>query len=148
MAVYDVKIESSEGEIFFGMNNDNEGGAIKNVVFKMNTLKSDTLNRDDSVRCELILEGNINKETKAETLKLAKWAMTKSGESVLYRKVTVIVYTDGERAEVLRQYIVDKMFCIDYDEIFEKSAGNKEEGSFVLRLAQREGNHSKDAFSN
>lgn len=150
MAAYDVKIESAaEGEIVFNKDTSAEGAAIDKVLFKMNTINNNTLNRSSAVRCELIIEGKINKHTKEETMKLAKWSMTGSGESLLYRKVTVVVYTDDEREEVLRQYDVDKMFCIDYDEIFAPGDENQNEaGKFVLHLAQRDGAHNKDVFAN
>lgn len=152
MAVYDVKIESTDNEIVFNEGTDKEGSAISKVTFKMNTLNDNTLNRDSGVRCELIIEGVINKTTKEETMKLTKWSMTSSGENLLYRKVTVIVYTDEGREEVLRQYTVDKMFCIDYDELFygdkEEGISNAETGKFILHIAQRQGNHSKDVFAN
>ena len=148
MVAYDVKIESADGEIVFNKDTDNEGAAISKVFFKMNTLNDDTLNRDSAVRCELIIEGQINKDTKEETMKLTKWAMTGSGESLLYRKVTVVIYTDDNREEVLRQYTVDKMFCIDYDENFGEKQDQNESGKFILHIAQREGNHNKDVFAN
>lgn len=148
MVAYDVKIESTEGEIVFNKDTDVEGASINKVLFKMNTLNDDTLNRDSAVRCELIIEGQINKNTKEETMKLAKWSMTGSGDSLLYRKVTVVVYTDDGREEVLRQYTVDKMFCIDYDEIFGEKDAQNETGKFVLHIAQREGTHNKDVFAN
>lgn len=152
MAAYDVKIVSTDGEIVFNKDTDVEGSSISKVIFKMNTLNDETLNRDSAVRCELFIEGAINKTTKEETMKLTKWSMTGSGENLLYRKVTVVVYTDDSREEVLRQYTVDKMFCIDYDELFfsEKNEiiTNAETGKFILHIAQREGNHNKDVFSN
>lgn len=148
MGAYDVKIESADGEIVFNKDTDNEGAAISKVFFKMNTLNDDTLNRDSSARCELIIEGEINKYTKEETMKLTKWAMTGSGESLLYRKVTVVIYTDNNREEVLREYKLDKMFCIDYDENFGEEKEKNESGKFILHIAQREGNHTKDVFAN
>lgn len=150
MTAYDVKIESTtEDEIVFNADTAKEGEAIKKVIFKMNTLEDAVLNRSSAVRCELMIEGLINKLTKEMTMKLAKWSMTGSGESLLYRKVTVIVYTDNDREEVLRQYTIDKMFCVDYDEIFgdKEMDTQNEAGSFILRLAQREGAHSKDIYA-
>lgn len=143
---YDVKIEGVE-EINFNRETDNEGASISKVIFKMNTLNDDSLNRDSAVRCELIIEGTITQDNKDETLKLTKWSMIGSGEGI-YRKVTVIVYTDDSRDEVLRQYTVDKMFCIDYDEEFSEDVKQNEAGKFILHIAQREGNHSKDVFAN
>ena len=143
MVAYDIKIESADEEIVFNKDTDKEGAAISKVFFKMNTLNDDTLNRDSSVRCELIIEGQINKDTK-----MTKWAMTGSGDSLLYRKVTVIVYTDKGREEVLRQYTVDKMFCIDYDEKFGEKGEQNEAGKFILYIAQKEGDCTKDVFAN
>lgn len=149
---FDLKIESADEEIVFDKDTANaESEAITDVTFKMNTLNDSTLNRANAVRCELIIKGTINKGTKEETMKLTKWSMATNGENSLYRKVTVTVYTDGGREEVLRQYTVDKMFCIDYDEIF---GGNKDDGTgsetgtFTLYIAQREGSYSKDVFAN
>jgi hypothetical protein len=142
---YDVKIEGTE-QINFNKDTDNEGASISKVIFKMNTLNDDSLNRDSAVRCELIVEGKITQDNKNETLKLTKWSMIGSGEGI-YRKVTVIVYTDDSRNEVLRQYTVDKMFCIDYDESFSEDVKQGEAGRFILHIAQREGNHSKDVFA-
>lgn len=146
MAAYDVIIKSADEEIVFSEDKDHEGSAISKVTFKMNTLDDDTLNRDSAVRCELFIEGVINKNTREETMKLTKWSMAGSGESLIYRKVTVTVYTDGGREEMLRQYTVDKMFCVDYDEEFFED-GNKEAGKFILHIAQREGSHTKDVYA-
>ena len=146
MVAYNVKIESVDGAINFDEGTDKEGNSISKVTFKMNTLNDDTLNRDSAVRCELEIEGLITKQNKEETMKLAKWSMLNSGDA-LYRKVTVTVYTDGGREEVLREYTVEKMFCIDYDEQFSDGVQN-EAGKFTLHIAQREGNHSKDVFAN
>lgn len=143
---YDVKIEGTE-EINFNKETDTEGASISKVVYKMNTLNDDSLNRDSAVRCELIIEGTITQSNKDETLKLTKWSMIGSGDGI-YRKVTMIVYTDESRNEVLRQYTVDKMFCIDYDEVFSDDVKQNEAGKFILHIAQREGNHSKDVFAN
>lgn len=152
MAAYDVKIESTDNEIVFNEETKKEEvEAISKVTFKMNTLNDNTLNRDSGVRCELIIEGVINKDTKEETMKLTKWSMTSSGENLLYRKVTVIVYTDDSREEVLRQYTIDKMFCINYYELFDnedKEAPNAASGKFILHIAQKQGKHIKDVFAN
>ena len=147
MVAYDVKIESAEGEILFNEELKEDGEAINKVTFKMNTIDDNTLNRSSAVRCELVIEGVINIKTKEETMKLTKWSMAGSGDSLLYRKVTVTVYTDNNREEVLRQYTVDKMFCIDYDEIFGEKETQNEAGRFILHIAQREGSHNKDVFA-
>jgi hypothetical protein len=147
--VYDVKIESADGEIVFDQTTESEGTAINKVVFKMNTLNDETLNRADAVRCELFMEGVINKATKDETLKLTKWSMEAESENLMYRKVTVTAYKGSNRETVLRQYCVDQMFCIDYDEVFGEinAKNNDEQGKFILHIAQKEGNHSKDVFA-
>lgn len=149
MAVYDVKIETEDIEIVFDKaeKTENENReVIDSVTFKMNTINENTLNRGSGVRCELIIEGKINSHAKEETVKLAKWAMCNSNESQIYRKVSVIVYTNSGRDIILREYTIDKMFCIDYDEIFD-SNGNSENGKFILHIAQKDGEGAKTIFA-
>lgn len=152
MAFYNLKIETTDGEepIILDENtttiNSGDAEAISSVHFKMNTLNDDTLNRSSAVRCEMVIKGQINNATKDETLKLANWAKIRGGENKLYRKVTVEVFTDKERGTELREYEVDKMFCIDYDEEFIYEDRNQEEGTFTLYIAQKEGTHTTNVF--
>lgn len=147
MAIYNLTIET-EGEetIIFNDDTNENGETIDSVHFKMNTLNDDTLNRSSAVRCEMLIKGKINIANRKETLKLAKWAMTRSGENKLYREVKVEVFTDSGREQLLREYKVDQMFCIDYDEEFKDNTENKETGEFTLYIAQREGKHTTDIF--
>ncbi len=150
MAVYDLVIESGKEKITLDNTLGNESEeSIQEVVFKMNSINDNTLNRDKSVRCEMIIKGMITDANKEETLKLAKWAKENSSDELIYRNVEVSVYKNERGEELLRKYSLAKMFCIDYQEKFsdEGEGDRSDTGYFELYIAQKEGRHVKDIFA-
>ena len=92
---------------------------IQSFQFKMNSLNDDALERDQHARCEMRLEGEIDDGNREKTGKLADWAMRVKN---LYATVTVEVSATNDKSKTtLRTYVFDKMFCVDYEEIYEGS---------------------------
>lgn len=131
-----------------------DDASILDIDFRMNTLKDDTRNRADGVRCELVITGLISEDIKDETKRLAKWSMD-SDKNTLYRDVALVVYEkDNLTGNVLRRYEFNSMFVIDYEESFGSKIQQKElkgisdeKGVYTLFLAQKEGNNKKEVFS-
>ncbi|MBR0283577.1 MAG: hypothetical protein IJQ81_18610 [Oscillibacter sp.] len=142
---YHVIIEPSGSEKIEFATSANDGasndsavqGDIQSFRFKMNSLNDDALERDQHARCEMRLEGEINDHTREKTGKLADWAMRVKN---LYATVTVevIAFNDSTTGTTLRSYVFDKMFCVDYEEIYADNGTEKgsDTGQFKLFMAQ------------
>lgn len=123
--LYEITIEGNE-TIEFTMENV-LSNKITDVEFKSNTIDDDTLEHDSNARCEFVIKGKIDEKSNVEVLKIAKWSIEKED---VHRKLKIKVY-DQNNKKVLRTYIFDRIFCIDYSE---KLCGN--DLTFELYAAQ------------
>lgn len=124
---YDVVIDGGDDKISFG------GKYVTFVEFNVDTLEEHVEERSHDIYCLLTIKGKIQTETKDETRKLAIWSLDDANKKI-YRKVVVECYPGGE---ILRKYVLDKAFCVDYKETLGTS-GN--DGIFELKIAQRKNN--------
>lgn len=126
---------------------------IINASYKSNTLKDEALSRSNDVRAEIQICGKITKENKAETNKLAAWAIDSNSETI-YRTVKLIVHPTTSDPNVLRSYEIEHMFVLDYDECFDCNNGledidsgsmneTNDCGIFKLFVVQKSGNYTQ-----
>lgn len=112
-------------------------GGITSFTFKMNSLNDNAIERDQHARCEMTLTGEINEDNREKTGKLAEWAMRSQN---LYAVVTVEVtaHNETEKGVTMRSYMFDKMFCVDYEEVYEGggTSSGSDTGKFTLFMAQ------------
>ena len=116
---------------------------IRGFSFKMNSLDDNAKERDKNARCEMKLRGLINDNNREMTKILADWSLKTKN---LFATVEVEVSTSNntEEKNVLRRYVFDKMFCVDYIESFDDyrpvnengEAYEGEAGIFELFMAQ------------
>lgn len=134
MAAIEFKVSCEGTEDILFKYTDNQ---IKTMDFKMNTINENNLTRDQNIRPEFKLTGVLDLDNKKETNKLAAWAVSKD-EGNIYRTIEIkVTSSDDESSTVLRYYKFDKMFVMDYDEIFKSDNDDDQEvGSFVLFIAQ------------
>lgn len=139
---YIVEIKGSNETISFNKENG-LWGHIESVLFKLNTIDDDTLERDNGTRCEFTIEGKIDEKSHNEVKKIAKWAVSKND---VHRDIEITVIDENnsgnpEVPEKYRVYKFDRIFCIDFSEEYSKN-----DNKFRLFMAQSQ-NHSKQIIS-
>ena len=133
MTYYELKIESSEGEIVV---NEKNVITFAEVVFETNDKNTKT--KSNAILARMTICGNITngKDTSVneQAIKLSEWARDLKNYTT-YRNVTLTVKTD--EYTILRIYEIPDMFVCDYKESF-KSSDVNDAYTFELKLTQSE----------
>ena len=132
MIDYELKIESSEGEIVI-----NAESVITSAEVMFDTINNDTRTKSNAILARMTICGIIStgKDTSIndEAIKLSDWARDLNSGTT-YRKVTLTV-KDDSTASIFRIYEIPDMFVCDYKESF-KSSDINDAYTFELKLTQ------------
>ena len=133
MIYYELKVESSEGEIVIDAEK-----MITSAEVMFDTINNDTKTKSNAILARMTICGNITngKDTSIneQAIKLSEWARDLKNDTT-YRNVTLTVKTD--ESSILRIYEIPDMFVCDYKESF-KSSDTNDAYTFELKLTQSE----------
>lgn len=124
---FEVKInmrEEEENEILLS--------DIKKVIFKNDTVDDYSRDRTGNIINTVEIIGEITPENKETTKKLIEWSLSNKA-SEIYRKVEIKANQNED--EVIREYVLDYAFAMDYTEKF-----NESNAEYELKLSQRQAN--------
>lgn len=138
---YKIKIiDEAKGEILFG-HSEADKNTIKKVDIKFDTIDDNVYSKGAGMLARMTVEGDIKTDgSNTESLRgLFNWAKSEESEEQ-YRTVEVEVW---EKTTRLRVYNFDKMFVVDYEEIYDSSKNSQDATKFILKLTQQENNFDK-----
>ena len=138
---YKVKIiDEAKGEILFGHSGADKN-AIKKVDIMFDTIDDNVYSKGAGMLARMTVEGDIKTDgSNTDCLMgLFNWAKSEESEEQ-YRTVEVEVW---EKTTRLRVYNFDKMFVVDYEEIYDSSKNSQDATKFILKLTQQENNFDK-----
>ncbi len=130
---YNISITGSKDEIKFTANSAESAGntsdAITGVNFKFNS-DDNCKDRDREARIEVRIEGKADTAADfGEMNKLANWSKETSD---VYRTVKIEAFTTESSENISRNFELDGMFCLDYEENFTENGV-----TFSIFMAQR-----------
>lgn len=139
---YKVKIIAEDGsEILFGHSKDNEDkNTIKKVAIMIDTIDDNVYRKGSGMLAHMTIEGDIKDHgtNTDQLIELFNWSKSEESEKQ-YRTVEVEIWGSDVRNRV---YHFERMFVVDYDEIYCGSKGgsgsSQDATKFVLKLTQRE----------
>lgn len=137
MAKYEFRVTSDNAEeiVFILPKESGKKDSIYSANISILTNDKLNLNKSQSIRAEVQVLGVINKDYKKQSQLLADWAIA-TKKDLLYRTVEIKLF-DAEAGDILRRYIFDNMYVVDYHE---RTGGNgkPEEVEFDILLRQKE----------
>ena len=142
---YKVKIIAEDGtEIPFGHKEEkSDKNTIKKVDIIFDTIDENVYSKGAGMLARLTIEGDIKDDgSNMEQVRgLFNWAKSEESEEQ-YRTVEVEIWNNTTRHRV---YIFERMFVVDYEEIFDSSGStnSQEATKFILKLTQQENNFEK-----
>lgn len=126
---YELKITPNGGEpIYIGSDN------LTSVEFLVDTINENAKDRSENIVNKVTIKGKITDEIKGATRDLLLWSLATKSEEVYRRAEIIIRINDTTR---VRKYTMDKVFCLDYLEQFNKG---DEDSIFELKFSQRKDN--------
>ena len=139
---YKVKIiNEAKEEILFG-HSEADKNTIKKVDIMFDTIDDDVYSKGAGMLARMTVEGDIKTDgSNTDCLMgLFNWAKSEKSEEQ-YRTVEVEVW---EKTTRLRVCNFEKMFVVDYEEIYDSSSKNSQDATkFILKLTQQENNFDK-----
>lgn len=125
---YEVKINQAGGtEIYL------DSTAVESVEFIVDTVNDNVKDRSEDVLNRVIIKGKISQNNMEATRDLLLWSLGKTTEEIYRTAEITIRMTETTR---VRKYSMDRVFCLDYSEQFDKQKGC----AFELKFAQRKDN--------
>ncbi len=126
---FEIKItQNGGGEIYIDSNN------ITSVEFLVDTVDENVKDRSEDVVNKVTIIGSISEEIKEATKDLLLWSLATKSEEI-YRSAEVTIRIN--KTTRVRKYTMDKVFCLDYKEMFINGGGNS---TFELKFSQRKDN--------
>ena len=142
---YKVKIIAEDGtEIPFGHKQEKrDKNTIKKVDIIFDTIDENVYSKGAGMLARLTIEGDIKDDgsNMEQVMGLFNWAKSEESEEQ-YRTVEVEIWNSTTRHRV---YNFERMFVVDYEEIFDSSGStnSQEATKFILKLTQQENNFDK-----
>ena len=131
MTYYELKIESSEGEIVV---NEKNVITFAEVVFETNDKNTKT--KSNAILAQMTVRGiivqGLDISINEQAMKFSEWARDLKN-STTYRNVTLTVKNDEDES-IVRIYKIPAMFVCDYKETFNATENNA--FTFELKLNQ------------
>ncbi len=137
---YYVKITSQDGksiefgDIGFGQDTEKYKDQITNIEVFLDTVNNDARTKNDTMLAKVEITGKIDANVTDKLIELFEWSIDFKVESE-YRKLEIRIL---ESQNLVRTYIFDKMFVVDYKETYSSDEQGRSE--FVLKLNQQENN--------
>lgn len=142
---YSISITSEEGEVIEIGNETKEVSLITDLIIHMDTTTNNVSEKAMGMLAKITVKGKIidDETVKNKYIALFNWSKSLS-KSQWYRDIVIKSYIDEDHDDVYRTYQFDKVFIVDYKEIYSAS-NNKDSNSsgtdhFELYLTQKENN--------
>lgn len=137
--LYTVKITSSDGKDViqigkFAEEDKDEISIISGINVMLDTVDENVRQKSNAMLAKLTIYGEIRLEVTDKLIDLYNWARNPN-QNKWYRTVEIEIKSSGE--DVVRRYIFEKMFVVDYKETYDKEDNNCQ---FELVLTQKENN--------
>lgn len=133
----EITCEGKE-DILMSTENDTDQNIVNHLSFSKKTLEH-LKTQANTLHLEFEIKGIINESSKGVLKSVAEWAMDEKKET-LYRKVEILVNNDDsgftDTSKTYRRYSFEKMYVVDYEEIFVKD-GNEDDGEYRLIISQK-----------
>ena len=142
---YKVKIIAEDGsEILFGHEEEkSDKNTIKKVDIMFDTIDDKVYSKGAGMLARMTIEGDIKDDgsNMDQLIDLFNWAKSEESEEQ-YRTVEVEIWNSSSRRRV---YNFERMFVVDYNEIYDSSGGKNTQDAtkFVLKLTQKENNFDR-----
>jgi hypothetical protein len=139
--LFSVKITSEDGEIIeIGKDDvENEKNLIQDIEIHMDTVNNDVRQKSNAMLAKIKIHGSMKPIIKDELLKLFNWSKALTQDK-WYRTIEIKIKTDLNT--VSRNYILQKVFVVDYIEFYKNDdvEENSSADYFELYLTQQENN--------
>ena len=137
--LYTVKITSSDGKDViqigkFAEEDKDEISIISGINVMLDTVDENVRQKSNAMLAKLTIYGEIRLEVTDKLIDLYNWARNPN-QNKWYRTVEIEIKSSGE--DVVRRYIFEKMFVVDYKETYDKEDNNCQ---FEMVLTQKENN--------
>ena len=134
--MYKIKIKNKEkeNEVIELESKDTEK---ESVVFKIDTIEKDVYDRSSNIINVVTINGIIEESNKGETKKLLEWSLEKE-KAGIYRDIVIENFINKE---LVREYHLNNVFCVDYTETF-----TGDEASFELVISQKKSSLNEIKF--
>lgn len=134
--MYKIKIQNKEkeNEVIELESKDTEK---ESVVFKIDTIEKDVYDRSSNIINVVTINGIIEESNKGETKKLLEWSLEKE-KAGIYRDIVIENFINKE---LVREYHLNNVFCVDYTETF---TGDK--AFFELVISQKKSSLNEIKF--
>lgn len=137
--LYTVKITSSDGKDVIEIGkiaeeNKDEKTIISGIDVMLDTIDENVRQKSNAMLAKLTIYGEIRLEVTNKLIDLYNWARN-SNQNKWYRTVEIEIKSSEE--DVVRRYIFEKMFVVDYKESYKKEDNDCH---FELVLTQKENN--------